>query len=87
MGRLLQMRHPIRWIPIDSTALESAAYVAQRRWLYLRFKSGEIYRYFDFPPDKYRDFMAAESKGSYFGKHIREQFRYEHIPQSLHAGG
>jgi hypothetical protein len=87
MGRLLQMRHPIRWIPIDSTALESAAYVAQRRWLYLRFKSGEIYRYFDFPPDKYRDFMAAESKGSYFGKHIREQFRYEHIPQSRHAGG
>lgn len=80
------MHHPIRWIPIDSTALESAAYVAQRRWLYLRFKSGEIYRYFDFPPDKYRDFMAAESKGGYFGKHIREQFRYEHIPQSLHAG-
>ena len=32
MGRLLQMRQPIRWIPIDSTALESAAYVAQRRW-------------------------------------------------------
>jgi hypothetical protein len=27
--------------------------------------------------------MAAESKGSYFGRHIREQFRYEHIPRSL----
>jgi hypothetical protein len=84
---MLQMRHPVRCIPIDSTALESAAYVAQRRWLYLRFKSGEIYRYFDFPPENYRDFMADESKGSYFGKHIREQFRYEHIPRSLHAGG
>jgi hypothetical protein len=87
MGRLLQMPDPIRWIPIASTALESASYVAQRRWLYLRFKSGEIYRYFDFPPDKYRDFMAAESKGTYFGKYIREQFRYEHIPRSRHAGG
>jgi len=87
MGRLLQMRDPIRWIPIDSSALQSAAYIAQRRWLYLRFKSGEIYRYFDFPADKYRDFMAAESKGSYFGEHIREQFRYEHVPQSLQAGG
>ncbi len=87
MGRLLQMPDRIRWIPIDSTALESAAYVAQRRWLYLRFKSGEIYHYFDFPPDKYRDFIAAESKGTYFGKYIREQFRYEHLSQSRHAGG
>lgn len=87
MGRLLHMPDPISWIPIDSTALESAAYVAQRRCLYLRFKSGEIYRYFDFPPNRYRDFMAAESKGRYFGRYIREQFRCEHLPQSRHAGG
>lgn len=83
----MQMPDPIRWIRIESTALESPAYVAQRRWLYLRFKSGDVYRYFDFPPDKYHDFMAADSKGNYFGKYIREHFRYEHIPRSRHAGG
>ena len=65
------MPNPIDWVPVDSTVLQLAAYSAQRRWLYLKFKSGEIYRYFDFPPEQYRDFLAAESKGTYFGKYIR----------------
>ena len=87
MGRLLQMRHPFHWVSIDSSVLQAAAYVAHRRWFYLRFRSGEVYQYFDVPPERSRDFMAAESKGRYFGKHIRDHFRYQHLPQSLHAGG
>jgi hypothetical protein len=87
MGRLLQMHNSIDWVPIDSSVLRSAAYVAQRRWLYLEFRSGEIYRYFDFPPQQYRDLLAAESKGTYFGKYIRNCFRYEHLPRSRRAGG
>ena len=87
MGRLLQMHEPIR---LDADRFHRSGIGglrAQRRWLYLRVQSGEIYRYFDFPPDRYRDFLAAESKGTYFGKYIRKQFRYEHLPRSLHAGG
>ena len=86
MGRLIEMQHTIDWAPIDSRVLAAASYVAKRRWLYLRFHSGEIYRYFDFPLQQYRDFLAADSKGAYFGKHIRNQFQYEHLPQSRHAG-
>lgn len=82
MGRLIEMQ----WVPIESRALAAAAYVVQRRWLYLRFHSGEIYRYFDFPPKKFQDFLDADSKGAYFGKHIRNHFLYEHLPQSLYAG-
>ena len=86
MGQLLEMHNPIDWVPIDSNVLQLAAYLAQRRWLYLKFQSGEIYRYFDFPPQQYRDFLAAESKGTYFGKYIRNNFQYEHLPRSRHAG-
>ena len=86
MGRLIEMQPTINWVPIDSTVLAAAAYIAQRRWLYLKFHSGEIYRYFDFPPKQYRDFLAAESKGKYFGKHIRNHFPYEQLPQFRHAG-
>ena len=86
MGRLIEMQHTIDWVPIDSRVLKAAAYVAQRRWLYLRFHSGEIYRYFDFPPQQYRDFLDADSKGTYFGKYIRNHFSYEHLPRSHYAG-
>src|ERR1044072_3951263 len=86
MGRLIEMRHTIDWLPIVSKVLAATAYVTQRRWLYLQFHSGEIYRYFDFPPQQFRDFLEADSKGTYFGKHIRNHFPYERLPRSRSAG-
>ena len=86
MGRLLEMHNQIDWVPVDSSVLQAVAYLAQRRLLYLKFQSGEIYRYVDFPPQQYRDFLAAESKGTYFGNYIRNNFQYEHLPRSRHAG-
>ena len=86
MGQIVEIHNPIDWVPVDSSVLQAAAYLARRRWLYLRFQSGEIYRYFDFPAQQYRDFLAAESKGTYFGKHIRNHFHYEHLPRSRYAG-
>ncbi|HEX7362044.1 MAG TPA: KTSC domain-containing protein [Bryobacteraceae bacterium] len=67
---------------MDSSVLTSAAYHPGKRLLYLRFRSGELYRYFDFPPEGYRDFLVADSKGQYFSNHIRGQFPYEHLPPS-----
>jgi len=53
------------------------AYDAERQILYLRFQSGDVYRYFDFPEDEYREFLKAESHGRYFLDHIRDRFRYQ----------
>jgi hypothetical protein len=50
-----------------------------KRQLYLRFHSGKVYRYFEFPPDQYDEFLAAESKGRYFGSQIRGKFRDEEV--------
>lgn len=86
MGRLIEIHPTTNWVSIDSTVLTAVAYVATRRWLYLKFHSGEIYRYFDFPPKQYRDFLAAKSQGKYFGKYIRNHFPYEQLPQFRHAG-
>ena len=87
MGQIVEIHNPIDWVPVDSSVLQAVAYLARRRWLYLKFQSGEIYRYFDFPAQQYRDFLAAESTGTYFGKHIRNHFQYEHLPRSRRAGG
>ena len=70
------------WEPIESKLLAAAAYVAPRRILYLRFHSGEVYRYFTFPADQYHDFLAAESKGRHFLSHIRDRFPYQKLPRS-----
>ena len=69
------------WQPLDSKLLAAAAYIAARRLLYLRFNSGEVYRYFAFPAEQYQHFLDAESQGRYFLAHIRNQFPYERLPR------
>lgn len=55
----------------------SVAYDADTRTLYLRFRSGDVYRYFQFSQDEYQHFLRAESKGRHFLSNIRNCFPYE----------
>ncbi|HEX4771283.1 MAG TPA: KTSC domain-containing protein [Bryobacteraceae bacterium] len=70
----------MKWLPLDSSVFTAAAYRPGHRILYLLFRSGEAYCYYDVPPQDYRDFLAADSKGQYFSRYIRERFRYKHLP-------
>jgi hypothetical protein len=45
----------------------------------LEFRSGAIYRYFAVPPAVVEGLLAAQSKGVYFNKHIRNHFRYQRL--------
>ena len=72
---LLICRHPL---------LASSAYDDGKHTLYLRFRSGEVYRYFEFPDQQYRELLDAESRGRYFLNNIRNRFRYERLAK-LHA--
>ena len=67
------------WISVESSVFQAAAYAERQVLLYLLFRSGEVYRYFDFPRGQYQEFLAADSKGRYFGRNIRGQFRYERM--------
>jgi hypothetical protein len=67
------------WQPLESKMFAAVAYAAERRILSLRFRSGEVYRYFEFPEEQYREFLNAESRGRHFLSHIRNQFRYERL--------
>jgi len=68
------------WQSIESKLLSAVAYDAEHSMLYLRFRdSGDVYRYFEFPPEQYTQMLAAESRGRYFLAHIRNQFRYERM--------
>jgi hypothetical protein len=67
------------WVPLESKMLLSAAYDPARHILYLRFRSGDVYRYFDFPDKTYQQFLLAESKGQFFLRDIRNCFRYQRL--------
>jgi hypothetical protein len=70
----------MKWVALDSKMLSAAAYQESKQILYLRFRnSGDVYRYFEFPPASYRAFRSAESKGRFFRAHIRDHFRYERM--------
>ena len=73
------------WLQLDSRMLSSVAYDAEKRILHLRFrKTGDIYRYFEFPPADYQVFLDAESRGRFFLAHIRDRFPFERLAK-LHA--
>jgi hypothetical protein len=69
----------MEWQPLESEMFRSAAYDAESRILYLRFRSGDVYRYFEFPDGQYKSFLNAESHGRYFLNHIRDRFRHERM--------
>ena len=50
------------WLPLESKMFTSVAHDANKQILYLRFQSGDVYRYFDFPDDDYLTFLSAEPK-------------------------
>jgi hypothetical protein len=68
------------WIALDSDMLSAAAYDVGKQMLYLRFrKTGDVYRYLEFPKENYRKFLDAESHGRYFLNHIRHDYTYERL--------
>lgn len=77
----------MNWVPVESSVFTSASYDAGERLLHLRFHSGDIYCYFDFPPEQYGEFLAADSKGEYFAHNIRNRFRYQQVHRSYRIAG
>ena len=55
---------------------DSASHVLE-----IEFKeSGEVYRYFDVPPDEYEAFLQAPSKGTYLNQQFKNAgYRYERL--------
>ena len=68
-----------KWVSVKSSLFASARYEAERHQLYLRFRDGNVYRYFSCPLKVYTEFLSADSKGRYFSQNIRSQFRYEQV--------
>jgi hypothetical protein len=68
-------------IAVDSSQLSAIGYDPARSVLAVRFKNGGVYEYKDVTPETFEAFLASESKGKYFGKHVRGTFEYTRMPE------
>lgn len=65
--------------PVNSGNLESAGYDDQAQALFIKFKTGQTYRYANVPRRVFDELMAAESKGRYFAAVIRLEYKAERL--------
>ena len=65
--------------PVSSSNISSIGYDPESRTLEIEFHSGGIYQYFNVPESIYNALMSASSHGSYFHRHIKDQYQWTKI--------
>ena len=65
--------------PVSSSAMRSAGYDEAARALEIEFPDRDVYRYLDVPPEVWRAFENAPSKGLFFSGEIRDRFAFERV--------
>ena len=65
---------PIPMAPVESNQVKAIGYDPETKTLACSFArgAGHIYHYPNVEPETHAAFMAAESKGNFFGKHIKQ---------------
>lgn len=69
----------------SSSNLDGVAYDPERQMMWIRFKGGAVYAYYNVPINTYRQFWNASSKGKYFWANIRKNYSipYHKLSASL----
>ena len=65
--------------PVESSTLATVGYDVGGELLQLEFRSRALYRYFAVPAAVHEALVAATSKGSYFNRAIRGQYRFVRV--------
>lgn len=66
---------------MPSTVIRRFDYLREDRELIITFTTGRRYLYSDVPEETVRQFRSAYSKGVYFNRHIRDQFRCRELAE------
>lgn len=61
--------------PVASSTIDSIGYDAETQTLYVKFKSGQTYQYFDVPPTEYQALSGSPSKGKHLNAKIKGEYR------------
>lgn len=64
----------MRWLQIESSAIDAVSYAVEEKRLYVRFMRGAVWAYENVPPTVFCELLQAPSHGRYFIRHIRDSF-------------
>ena len=64
---------------VESSNISWISYVKEENKLYIGFKNGSIYEYYDVPEKVFDNFMKANSKGKFLWSDIRDKFKYKRL--------
>jgi hypothetical protein len=64
---------------VDSTAISTIDYDAERAKLLVRLQSGERFVYVGVPGEVHRSFVEAPSKGGFFQAEIRDRYPFNRL--------
>lgn len=62
---------------VDSSNISHLGHDGSDTWI--RFKSGGLYRYSGVPAQVHQDFVAADSKGSFFRQHLAGKYKHSKV--------
>lgn len=65
--------------PVSSSNLEWVAYDEEKKDLYIQFRSGGLYVYYDVPMDIFEGLLEAGSKGRYHNIKIKWAYKYKKL--------
>ena len=63
--------------PVESSVFSAIGHNPHKQILALKFRSGAIHHYAGVSAEKFMDFASAESLGSHFTRHIKNQHQAE----------
>lgn len=64
-------------IPMPGDRIDSFGY--SDGTLYILFKTGALYAYYNVPPQECQNFMSAALPGEYLDEHIKGVYTYERL--------
>lgn len=65
---------------LDSSSLQTVEYDSEREALQVTFRhTGRTYEYLAVPQTVYDDLLAAPSSGTWFNKHVRDNYQFREI--------
>ncbi len=63
---------------VDSSWVAAIGYDADDREVYVELLEGGRYAYLDVGPEVWREFVAAESKGTFVNQVLKPTYRFRH---------
>jgi uncharacterized protein YuzE len=64
---------------VDSSNIATVGYDTDSEILEVEFHNGGVYDYFDVPETVFNQFLEASSKGKFFHRNIKGEYKWEKV--------